>query len=199
MPIDKTGVTDPWSRPMRTPTEYEIEQLLHRADYNPVKAHDYYERHKHLKGRHKGAHQDPQSGKAHKGPKAEQRKKLAAAIHTLENKLQKLEELIRKQEHAEASVNRKGKAKKERAAKAKNKPKSAADKAKLARENKKYQAKNQQKLKTKAKSSAKSGGGSSKGTAGGASSKKHSLTELKSLATKVRGQIHVAKQKLAAL
>jgi hypothetical protein len=40
---------------MRAPTEFEIQQLLHVAvGYDPTKAHDYYEKHKHLKGRRRG-------------------------------------------------------------------------------------------------------------------------------------------------
>jgi Tfp pilus assembly protein FimV len=184
---------------MKTPTEYDIERLVHLG-YDPVKAHEYYMRNRKLKGRKKGSSQDPRTGKTrpqiHKDAKARQRKELSAAINNLERKLQKLEALIKKKLHAEASENRKGKAKKERAAKEKDKPKSAAEKAKASRENEKYRKKNQQKLKTKAKG--KSGGGSSKGSKTGGASK-HSVTELKSLATKVRGQIQVAKQKLAAL
>ncbi len=29
---------------MRTPTEFEIQELMHRAPYDPVKAHEYYMR-----------------------------------------------------------------------------------------------------------------------------------------------------------
>jgi hypothetical protein len=189
---------------MKVPTEIELERLIHRAAYDPQKAHDYYERHKHLKGRKKGS-DVPTTGAVgrrnvsrHSGRRAQQKKELAAVIQTLEGKLRKLEDLIRKKEHAAASENRKGKAKKERAAKEKNKPKSAAEKAKAARENEKYRKKHKQSLKTKAKTSGKSGsgGGSSKGKT---DVSKASVTELKSLATKVKGQIAIAKKKLAAL
>lgn len=195
---------------MKTPTEYELDQLMHV--YDPNRAHEYYLRTRKLKGRKPGRGQDPQSegrpvvsqdpraGKTRKqivkGARAKQRKELAAAIQNLERKLQKLEALIQKKMHAEKSENRKGQAKKERAAKEKDKPKSAAEKAQIARENEKYRQKHKQELKTKAKKDDKSGGGSSKNKT---DSKKTSVTELKSLATKVRGQIQVAKQKLAAL
>lgn len=187
---------------MRTPTEYEIEELFH-AVYDPVKSHDYYEKHKHLTGRQKAAPKQVESRSAARqkntGHRARQKQELASAIRDMQTKLHKLEALIKQKEHAEASENRKGKAKKERAAKEKNKPATAAEKAKTNRESKQYRDKHQQKLKTKAKGGSKSGGGSSKGKADAASPKKQSVTELKSLATRVRGQIAVAKQKLAAL
>jgi hypothetical protein len=183
---------------MKTPTELEIERLIHA--YDPARAHAYYMRTRKLKGRKRGSSQDPRTGKTrrqiHQDARARQRKELASAIQKLEGKLRKLEQVIREKQHAEASEDRKGKAKKERAAKEKDKPKTAAEKAEIARENEKYRKKNQQKLKTQAK---KSGGGSSKGTSTTGASSTQSVTELKSLATKVRGQIAVAKQKLAAL
>lgn len=186
---------------MKTPTDYDIERLMHV--YDPAKAREYYLRTRKLKGREKGSGQDPRTGRTrqqiHKGAKARQRKELTAAIQNLEKKLKKLEQLIKKKMSEEASENRKGKAKKERAAKTKDKPKSSAKKAEVARENEKYRDKNQQKLKTKAKSSGKSGGGSSKKGAASDQEGKQEVTKLMSLATKVRGQIQVAKQKLAAL
>jgi hypothetical protein len=189
---------------MKTPTEYDVEKLMHV--YDPAKAHEYYMRVRQLKGRKKGSKDPfkPPTGKPrrkgdHKTAKAKQRKELAAAIQTLEAKLSKLEKLIQKKKHAEASENRKGKAKKERSAKAKDKPKSAAEKAAVNRENEKYRKKNQQKLKTKSKSgSGTSGGGSSKSKTKAKGSQQE-VEKLTGLATKVRGQIQVAKQKLAAL
>lgn len=186
---------------MKTPTENELEQLMHI--YDPAKAHAYYMRVRQLTGRKKGSAQEQTKSKSGRrieknAAKARQKRELDAAIQNLERKLQKLEKLIKKKEHAEASENRKGKAKKERAAKENEKPKSAAEKAKAARESEKFRKKNQQSLKAKAKKDNKSGGGSSKGKTG-AKKKDASVPELKSLATKVRGQIQVAKQKLAAL
>lgn len=130
--------------------------------------------------------------------KTAQRKVLKAQIQNMENKLAKLEDLIRKKARDEASDDRKSKAKKERAAKEADKPKTAAEKAEIARENKKYREKNQQKLKTAAKkdSSKSSDNSSSKTKSAGADA---SVSDLKTLASKVRGQIAVAKQKLAAL
>jgi len=207
---------------MRTPTELELNQLQHIAlggalgTYDPVKAHEYYERTKKLKGRKRGqadtprgglsrtraTGRDPRTGKMmdqiHKEARAKQRKALSDAIQSLSKKLDRLEARIRELSHEEASEDRKGAAKKERAAKEREKPDTTAEKAEKARESKKDRAKNQQKEKSKAKeASDKSGGGSSSKTKSG--SKTSQLSELKAQATKVKGQIAVAKQKLAAL
>jgi hypothetical protein len=207
---------------MREPTEVEIENLFHAAiGYDPVKAHEYYLRTRKLKGRQRaapkiteddprwnpktmgnrrGSLQDPRTGKTReqiaKDARTRQRKELSDRIDALSDRLNKLEALIKKRETEEKSENRKSKAKKERAAKEKDKPKTAAEKAEAARESEKYRDKHKQELKNK--SGDKKSGGSSSGSkqkAGG----KHSVSELRSLATKVRGQIAVAKQKLAAL
>ena len=39
---------------MQTPTEFELEQLMHRVAYDPVAAREYYLRTRKLKGRKKG-------------------------------------------------------------------------------------------------------------------------------------------------
>lgn len=203
---------------MKTPSEFELDQLMH--EYDPKKAHEYYLRTRELKGRQKAAPKlgswdsvskqmtnlqkgrDPRTGlskqQISKNARAKQRKELAAAIQGLESRLQKLEALIKKRIHEDSADNRKSKAKKERAAKESTKPQTAAEKAKANRENAQYRDKHKQELKTKAKAAAsKSGGSSSKSS--GSSSSKHSIAELHSLANKVRGQISVAKHKLAAL
>jgi hypothetical protein len=197
---------------MRTPTEYEIEHLLHYAvGYDPVAAKKYYEEHKQLKGRRKGSASpltsprrgasasDPRTGKTRaeivKQARTRQRKELSAQIGRLEERFQKLTALIKEREAEERKANHKSKAKSERAAKEKDKPKSAADKAEAARDAKKYRDKNQQKL--KGKGDDKKSGGSSGSKKKGAG--KHTVSQLRSLRTKVRGQIAVAKQKLAAL
>lgn len=206
---------------MKTPSEFEVEMLHANHGYDPVKAREYYLRTRELKGRKKGSQKvtyedgsvgtkaeargkvkwtDPRSGKTMKQIKSEarikQRKELGEAIQKMEGRLKNLEALIKERASKEKSEDRKGKAKKERAAKENEKPKSAAEKAKAARENEKYRDKNKQKLKSKADKDGKSGGSSKSKTGKG---KKSSVSELKSLATKVRGQIAVAKQKLAAL
>jgi hypothetical protein len=184
---------------MRTPTEYEIEQLLqHAADvYDPVKAHEYYLKTRQLKGRQRGSSDDPRTGKTReqiaKDARAHQREELSMRIKSLSAKLAKLEALIKQKEAEARSTKSKSTAKKERAAKEKDKPKTAAEKAKEARDAKKYRQQHKQELKSKAKAhDKKSGGGSKK-------AKPHTVSELRTLATKVRGQIAIAKQKLAAL
>lgn len=194
---------------MRIPTDLERESLAHF--YDPQKAHEYYLKNRELLGRKKGVAdtvatgvrsanpQDPRTGKNQKqiatNARTKQRKELAAAVNHLQGRLKELEALIKKREHEERSTDRKSKAKKERAAKEKDKPKSAAEKAKASRESEKYRDKHKQELKSKAKKDGHGGG--KKG--GKDSGKKHSVSELKSLATKVKGQIAIAKQKLAAL
>lgn len=186
---------------MLTPTEHEMSQLAHL--YDPSKAHDYYLRTRKLKGRRAGLGKqavgfERANAQRSEAAKPKQRKELAQRIQNLEKKLKQLEALIRKKEHEEASENRKSKAKKERAAKEATKPKTAAEKAEAARDAKKFRDKNQQKLDTKAKNANnKSGGGSSPDNK--SESKTASVSELKALATKVKGRIAVAKQKLAAL
>jgi chromosome segregation ATPase len=200
---------------MRTPTELELQHIA--AIYDPLKAHKYYEEHKKLKGRKPGQTEnqrqqrsalskaapgwrDPRTGKSmdqiRKEARAKARTRVTEQINRLEGKLKKIEARIRELEHKEASEDRKGKAKKERAAKEKDKPKTAAEKAKASRESEKYRKEHKQELANKAKDdSNKSGGGKSSG-------KKKSgakVADLKALSTRVKGQIAVAKQKLAAL
>lgn len=181
--------------PVRTPINTELWHLA--PGYDPKKAHDYYERHKHLKGRKRGtATSSAQSPRAPQSiAKARQKVELQNSIRNLEAKLGKLEQLIREKE---AVLRRDQAQAKVKARKQKDKPKTAAEKAKLARDNKKYRDKHKTELRVKAKqASGKSGGGSK-----AASSQKPSdmsIANLKSLATRVRGQIAVAKQKLAAL
>lgn len=204
---------------MRTPTEYELQHLA--VGYDPVKAHEYYLKTRDLKGRkskrvpekiteddprwnpktmgnHRGS-LDPRRGKnkeqIHKEAVARQKKEITEQIGRLQARLRKLEAKIREMEHKDASTDRKSEAKKERAAKERDKPKSAAEKRKAARDNEKYRDKHKQELKNKAKkASTKSGGGSDKKY-----KKKATIGDYKALVTKVKGQIAVAKQKLAAL
>lgn len=195
---------------MRTPTEFELQ---HAVVYDPVKAHEYYERTKKLKGRRRRRSDPPiqvvrrsatrpvqvgrrPPGQESRDAKIRQRQELKTRIQSLERKLKLLEIKIQEREHEEAREDRKGTAKKERARKEREKPTTAAEKAKKARESEKYRKKHRQELKSK-RDSGKSGGGSTdKKTAG---AKTESASQLKVLATKVKGQIAVAKQKLAAL
>lgn len=210
---------------MRTPTEFELEQLVHRAvdapRYDPVKAHQYYEQHKHLKGRQRGAAQPPPAqhrpGAVHPLPaqprstkpslrKEQQKAALRANITNLSQKLQELEQLIQKKEAVlkKDQALAKSKAKKERGVKEKNKPQTAAEKAQAARDSKKYRQQHQQQLKTKAKQAAAkqpstTPGGGSSATSTAQKPSEMPIKALKALATKVKGQLAVAKQKLAAL
>lgn len=209
---------------MKTPTEVELQDLLqHMRAYDPVKAHEYYEKHKKLKGRKpgrgdtnggivsraadmaiasiaRGSRQDPRTGKTkeqiHKDARAKQRKELKDQIEGMQQRLTKLEALLKKRSHEEASEDRKGKAKKERAAKEADKPDTAAEKAEKAREAKKDRAKHQQREKNRDK---KDDGESDKKKSGGKKSGKHTAAELKVKITEVKGKIQAAKQKLAAL
>lgn len=145
---------------------------------------------------------DPRTGKTmeqiHKEALAFQRRDLGRRIAGLSQRLSKLEMKIRKMESEESRENRKAVADKNKAAKERDDPKTAAEKAKIARENKKYRDKNQAKLKSKA--AAKSGGSSSSSSSDKKSSSSGaSVSDLRSLATKVKGQIAMAKQQLAAL
>lgn len=208
---------------MRTPTEYEIDHLLHYAiGYDPVAAKKYYDEHKKLKGRRRGGTRiteddprwnpktmgnkrgsltDPRTGKTReqiaKEAKARQKKELTERIASMSKKLVKLEALIKERESKEKGENRKSKAKSERAAKEKDKPDTAAEKADAARDSEKYRDKHKQEIKTKDKADEKksdTSSGSKKKTSG-----KATTSELRSLVTKVKGQIAIAKQKLAAL
>lgn len=200
---------------MQTPTELDLQHYA--RFYDPVKAHQYYERTKKLKGRKKGTGEDqaqqrsalakaqpdwrdPRSGKSmdqiRKEARAKARKRLTEQIKRLDQKLLQLEAKIRGMERAEAAEDRKSKAKKERAAKEADKPKTAAEKREAARESEKYRDKNQQKLKSDAKDAKSGGGGSDKKKS---QSNAEKISQLKITVTRVKGQLAVAKQKLAAL
>lgn len=185
---------------MKPLTDLQREELIHQ--YDPVKAHEYYMRIRQLKGRKHGSVKvTPKHVHNDNSARAKQRQELSAAIATLQDRLQKLEALIKRREQEEASSNKKRMAKKERAAKEHNKPKTVAEKAKINRHNKQYRDAHKQTLKNKAKQHrSKSGGGSSGHKVAATNTySKPSLNQLKNLAVKVRGQIQVAKQKLAAL
>jgi|1185.fasta_scaffold68120_2 hypothetical protein len=186
---------------MQIPTDFELQHLM--AGYDPAKAHDYYEKHKHLTGRQRGSKPADSSARSRSSPlglvKVQQKHDLKAHIQTLELKLHNLEQLIQKKEAVlkRDQATAKSKAKKERAAKDKNKPQTAAEKAKAARDSKQYRRKHSQELKTKAKQDSHTSGGGS-GKAKNKVSEKP-IAELKALATRVKGQLAIAKQKLAAL
>lgn len=173
-------------------------ELWHLAPgYDPAKAHQYYEEHKHLKGRKKGSAQPPSVKTSRQSlDKNKQKIALHNSIQNLEAKLGQLEALIRKKE----AILRQDQARaKVKARKPKDKPATAADKAKAARENKKYRDKHKTTLKAKAKQAAAKSGGGSQTPSASQKPSDMSIANLKALATKVKGQLAVAKQKLAAL
>lgn len=207
---------------MRTPTEYEIENLFHYAvGYDPVAAKEYYERTKKLKGRRRaqpekiyeddprwdptkmgnkrGRLPDPRTGKTReqisKDARARQRKEVQAQIKSLGERVDRLQSLLKEREAEEKADKSKSKAKKERAAKEADKPKTAAEKAEAARDSEKYRDKNQQKLKSKGDGKKSGEGSDDKKKA----TRKHTSSELRTMITKAKGQLAMAKLKLAAL
>lgn len=204
---------------MKAPTELELNRLTHMYDANY--ARQYYLRTRKLKGRNKGSGEsenarqqrsalkkadpnwrDPRTGKSMdqimKEARAKARTRITEQVGHLEDRLKKIEAKIKEKEREAASEDRKGKAKKERARKEAEKPKTAAEKAEAARENEKYRDKHKQELKSKSKkdkSSTPDKPSEDKKSSGGGVA----IAELKTLATKVKGKIAVAKQKLAAL
>ena len=127
------------------------------APYDPVKAREYYLRTRKLKGRKKGSF-EPTSGnrnatytvKTGSGGKGqvrltaqqltEQRAYADARVESISKKLKDLNDRLRK---------------KMAAARKANKPPTAAEKAKAAREARKYRDKHKQEIKTKARQAAK--------------------------------------------
>lgn len=180
---------------MRTPTELELSQLIN--GYDPGRARQSYLQ------VHKGHRRS-------EGVTDEQKQELAHSIQVLEGKLHKLENLIYIREHEEAKINRKSQAKKERAAKEREKPKTVAEKAETVRQlqrskKKERVPKERDRPKTivekaeivrEVRMSKELAHGQRRAQS---NSKKYSVSELKSLAIKVRGQLAVANQKLAAL
>lgn len=193
------------------------ETIMHAGKpYDPRKAHEYYLRTRKLKGRKQGRGDggvadaigkaldsvatNGQAPKPKAGVRARQKAQLSARIRDLEGKLHKLEALIKKKEAAAEQSARKTKARKNRAAKEAAKPDTAAEKAKKAKAAKQFRSKHKQSLAAKAKAAAKKSGGSSKSTpATEAKPGEMSVKELKKVATRVRGQLTVAKAKLRAL
>lgn len=113
-----------------------------RANYDPQKAHDYYERTKQLKGRHKGPGQ-PQHAPPHAQVASAQQK-----VAEIEAKLNRLRELLR----AKIADEKKSSA-------ASQKP-TQADKLKAAKDSKHYRDTHKQQIKNLRNGSKGSGGSS---------------------------------------
>jgi hypothetical protein len=195
---------------MKTPTEFQLAHMFNTL-YDPQKAHEYYLRTRKLKGRKKGAAPPPVTSQTKQGhpphrkpkgqlsPREQQKVALKQSIQGLEIKLHNLEALIKKKEATLANDQQLAKSKANQNAKSKgSKPQTAAEKAKAAKQ---YRDAHKQQLKNKAKQ------GQHKQHKGQAHKKgqtdpkknKQSIANLKALATKVKGQLALAKQKLAAL
>jgi len=181
--------------------------LMHgEAPYDPRKAHEYYLRTRHLKGRKKAAPQFPTgkqgrpkatsftvktaNGAVKLNPKqyAEQKAYAAARVASIGAKLQKLEEELRKK----MSEARKSERKSKQAATKAAKPDTAAEKSAKARESKQYRDKHKTELKTKAKQAEKKA----------APAKKHDLNTvdgLKSAISDVKKSLHAAIERQRAL
>lgn len=156
---------------MKTPSEFQIAQLAHAIapKVPPPQA-------------------PPPKNAAPPTPPSDLKAALAAVIKELEGKLVKLDALIKKRESAAHSgIPPRALANRERAAKEKAAPKAVAVQSRIDRENR---------VLRHASQADGSSGSKGKQTQ---SSKTPSLEELKALATRVRGQIAIAKQKLAAL
>lgn len=180
-----------------------------KSYYDPVKAHEYYMRTRHLKGRQPAAGKPAGTGRqaaraavaavqrgAHAKPGANPardaaKQQISQRITELEGKLSQLEALIQRKE---ATVARNKKNPKVQAAQ-----RSAQQKAKAKAASKQYRQAHKSALaaKAKAKAAANKHGGAAAGSYQQES--KMSIKDLKMLATKVRGQLQAAKAKLAAL
>lgn len=162
--------------------------LMHmHAPYDASKAHEYYERTKHLKGRRVGTVQPvkgPPKPSAAVDPIARAKAKahLTVRIQNLESRLESVKAQIKKMQAAD-------------------KPKSASDKAEDARKAKKYRQSHKSELAAKAKknSSKASTSGGSAGSAAGNANGGRTVADFQALATKLSGKIAVAKAKLSAL
>jgi len=126
------------------------------AKYDPQKAHDYYEAHKHLKGRPHGSKEDVRKGRGD-GPgkgKPDASHKISPSVQKkIDHLTARLHELQARLHELLANARKNGGHKKDD-------HKSAADKSKDARDAKKYREKHKTELAAKRKTAeGKSGGG----------------------------------------
>lgn len=173
--------------------------------YDPVKAHEYYERTKELKGRASGGRSNvsivqpkKSSSNGSKGPnkpsksETEARDKAMARVNRLEGKVQLLEQSLSK---ALATLSKK----RIEAAREEKKNSDGKTTAKERQSSKEYREKNREKIndKTAEKRKSKSGGSS---RSSGSSSKKESgmsVADLESRISKIRSTLRDAKHQLA--
>lgn len=115
------------------------------AEYDPVKAHAYYERTKHLKGRRLGTAPDPPA--QHKASQA-QIQSAQQKVAAIQGKLDRLRALLREKTASSSS--------------SKPESKNAAQKAADAKDSKEYYDKHRQEIKNKREKSSSGGGGGAK-------------------------------------
>lgn len=161
--------------------------------YDPSKAHDYYERHKHLKGRHPGAAEVVKKvGNTTVRPTnktntaAQQRSQTAARARVvrLVTKLHSLQDAL--QEAETALRNKRQETKKNSDGKTTVKERSAS---------KKYRDTHKSEIASKEKKNSSSSGGSSSGSKGVSGM---SESELSDRVSKIKGLISNAKQQIQA-
>lgn len=181
----------------------ETKPLLHI--YDPVQAHQYYERTKKLKGRKKGKGDAAAksvlskvgSVPANRNKQREiaaKKQRLDGQISTLRDRLSKLNAELKKR----MAAAKKGEAKARTAAKEAAKPDTAAEKREAAEKSKDWRAKNQQAVKNQnaqRSAKAKASSGDSKTKAGGSDS----VEDLKTTIGKVRDQLTAAVARRRAL
>jgi hypothetical protein len=145
-----------------------------RAGYDPGKAHDYYERTKHLKGRQKGAGDQPAPHHASQAQVASAQQKVAA----IQAKLGRLRELL----HQKIADEKKSGG---------SKPSTQADKIKERQASKRYRDQHANEIKNDRKAAASKGGGSS---TGGKTASSMSASELRTAISHTVAQLKSAIQ-----
>lgn len=146
-----------------------------RAAYDPGKAHDYYERTKNLKGRQKGAGDQPGPHHASQAQVASAQQKVAS----IEAKLGRLRELLRQKVADEKKSGS-------------DKPSTQADKIKDRQASKRYRDQHANEIKNDSKAAARKGGSSASSGAKTASSM--SSSELRSAISHTVAQLKSAIQ-----
>jgi hypothetical protein len=161
--------------------------LTHNVPYDPVKAHEYYLRTRHLKGRKKGQAQAPVASESHPSytvklhngkvihlsekQLAEQRAYAAKRVNEIKARLAELGSKLRKMMSEAKKKSSESKQKVEK------KP-TAAEKSKAARESKEYRQRHKAKLAAKRKTAHPS--------------KTDSVAELEHKITKIKGRLNAA-------
>ncbi len=163
--------------------------------YDPVKAHQYYEAHKHLKGR-KGEKKPTSSGSGDKGGKPQSKPALSNTTQAAKQKVLRLNEYVSKLQsalsEAEAELSKKRQAARQ-TEKQNSDGKSTAKEKQSAKE---YRDKHKTEIAAKRKSSSSSGGGTSSSSSHSVSDM--SVEELTSRIIKIKSALTDAKRQRAA-